>query len=413
MMISAQVVAKVVLVTCVISCLLGDAVSYYCPSITAVVKSCRCELPPANIFNFNRDLDDVTINCRGSEVTDEKLDHFSEALIKLNGCANAANGEVDDAINDVTSNALNTTGHNQKLNLLEPRCDVAKLVLNATSIVTLKPRCFNAHRIKELILLDNDNLNHISTDFLTNSKDHLTHLTIKYAMVKQQDIFNFLNTFTNLITVTLRVDGITSLHRSLFTPKSVAKITELDLADNMITKIEDYTFMDFRSLRKLNLSGNNLHSISANAFTLDLPQRNVINKKLLLDLSRNRISSAFVAYNCFDKFYRPTFIDLAANLLSSFGPEPFQDFLFSDHRNAINVALNPIVCDESVKWLLKHVHYLNYSRGGQDDDVNVAYRVVEVDGMTYLYDREPNDYSYYKVRHLICEDGRNVFERVE
>jgi hypothetical protein len=143
--------------------------------------------------------------------------------------------------------------------------------------------------------------------------------------------------------------------------------------------------------------------------TFDLPLVRTLNAKLHIDLSKNRISSARIDFNALSNFERPVWLNLSANYLSSLPEAPFKTFLFSDFRNVLAIKDNPIVCDEHTKWIHDHVQYLNYSRGGSDEDVNVRFRTEVVDEVTYFYERTKADYSFYKIREMTCQDNANIF----
>src|SRR6185437_7361034 len=95
----------------------------------------------------------------------------------------------------------------------------------------------------------------------------------------------------------------------------------------------------------------------------------------------------------FSSFLRPTNIDLSFNNLHSLPEKPFKTFLFLDSKNTIDVKGNPFVCDDETNWIMKHILYLNYTRGGIDEDVNTEYRTELVGDLTFLYERTKPDYS--------------------
>ncbi|KAI1292223.1 Immunoglobulin superfamily member 10 [Halotydeus destructor] len=355
---------------------------------------------PFMYFQRSPQEDESVVTCQGDQISETQVSTFTATIMAANGCP-----EESDLINEVNDSlALPISGG-------KPLCQLSKIVLNSTSIRSINGSQFHRFHFQDLIITNNYNLDLIESTAFKGSREALRKLDLRYSSLTPQAAIDFVRTFSNLEELILQVDDLRRLKRTYFQGQVLAKLQILDLRGNMISSIDDFAFFDLVNLRQLKLSENNLHTLSPSVFTFDLPPTRLSSTKLHLLLAHNRLSSAQVAPLALGHFKRPIWLDLSHNLLSSLPKEPFLTFLYADHRNVINFDGNPLICDQQLSWISQHVRYLNYSRGGLDDDVNTVYRVELVNGMTYLHKRTYPDYTYYKIRDALCEDGANVFSK--
>ena len=91
----------------------------------------------------------------------------------------------------------------------------------------------------------------------------------------------FLKHYPNLKAIVVRKNGLKSLSKSGDDYQPFFSLVHVDLSDNQLHVLHPYVFAGFPALKTLNMSGNVLHTISSNAFTLPALQT--------LDLSRNQL----------------------------------------------------------------------------------------------------------------------------
>ena len=91
----------------------------------------------------------------------------------------------------------------------------------------------------------------------------------------------FLKHYPNLKFLSLRRNMLRAISKSTEDYQPFANLVHMDLSDNSMHVIHPYVFSGFPSLKMLNLSGNVLHTISANAFTLPALET--------LDLAHNQL----------------------------------------------------------------------------------------------------------------------------
>lgn len=394
--------------------LISCALSLECP-VSSARSNCDCVTPKrSGFFSFQSDDDAKIISCHGEAATDDVIRDFGQRLSRLNFCGETRKDELE-LVNELEESfglRDNTKTTSVPISLvIERHCVVSKVIINETSLTLLNETIFGDFEARHLVITDNYKLTSIETSAFNQSKTSLLKLEISQSPVGE-DAFSFAGSFVNLEELKLQLEGLYAIRRDTFDNRAFGKLKALDLRDNLISSIDDFSFFGMKNLRSLTLSGNNLHSISANMFSFAFPTESSANAKLFIHLDRNRLSSARIHEKAFATFLRPVWLNLSHNTLSTLDEATFGTFLFSDSRNVLDVQGNPLVCDSNANWILKHISYLNYSRGGEDEDVNTGFRVEIVGEMTFLYERKKPDYSYYKIRDMLCEDKRNIFARV-
>merc|ERR1711894_809646 len=91
----------------------------------------------------------------------------------------------------------------------------------------------------------------------------------------------FLKSFSKLKFLSLKKNLLRAISKSTEDYQPFFNLLYMDLSDNSMHVIHPYVFSGFPSLKVLNLSGNVLHTISMNAFSLPALET--------LDLSNNQL----------------------------------------------------------------------------------------------------------------------------
>lgn len=387
--------------------------AFSCPDLGTNVTKCSCSLEKgSSIFASSPESKGFT-SCIGETVNDVLLLRYSEVTSTSNKhCRDTSNSfspEDENELYDRSSSAVSRF-KDHKANVLSPKyCSISKLILNRTQITNLNGSLFSNFILHEIQLVHNYQLENIDPHAFNLSKTTLKRIDISYSKVSGFRVINWAAGFENLLSLKILVENLDSIDKNTFGRFRFKKLQELDLSDNLISRISDYAFFDMVELKALKLNGNNLHTIPPQMLSFGPPPTKMTNVKLLIDMSKNHISADLIDPRCFSSFLRPVNLDLSHNTLHTLPEKPFKTFLFSDYRNTIDLKGNPFICDESNGWILKHILYMNYSRGGTDEDINPEFRTEIVGDLTFLYERTKPDYSYYKIRDFICENNHNIF----
>lgn len=407
------------LVLFILSILIHESYGFSCPQMShsSTPIKCSCDLKKDGSVVFSPEPESKgAIACSGDTVDDEALSKYSEYIIGTNALCHDPLNDGPDLENEVYRKR--STSHERSkdksgsigTNWSPARfCQLQKLTLNKTSVHMFNDTLFSNAYVTELRLIHNYQLEHLSVFSLNMSRSSLRVFEVMYAKISSNDVINFAVMFENLEEFKMLLGNLESIDKNSFGRGNFRNLLTLDLSDNLISKIADHSFYDMISLKTLKLSNNNLHQVSQNMLTFAPPTYKFVNQKIHIMLDKNHVSTDLTDPKSLSSFLRPVTLDLSNNLLNSLPERPFKTFLFSDHRNSIDIKSNPLICDETNGWILKHVSYMNYSRGGSDDDVNPDYRTEVLGDLTFLYERSQPDYSYYKIRDFICENGSNIF----
>lgn len=123
---------------------------------------------------------------------------------------------------------------------------------------------------------------------------------------------NISENFANLVIYEAVNCSIKSLNEFNF--KNLHKLTNLNLAGNLLTEISSKVFLDLKKLKKLTLNHNFLTKIGALGSLVSLTT---------LDMSFNRFED--LRLNTFAKLYELRNLSLSDNRFSFFGDEHFKD----------------------------------------------------------------------------------------
>jgi hypothetical protein len=358
------------------------------------------------------------VACQGTSVDEVFLNDYSSILIETNPLCQDDRGSWDSpssTMNEVTPGRETRDPKIKERPLTlgsyaPSQCTLSKLILNRTAITSLNETHFPNVYIDELRLLHNLDLQNIEANTFNLSRSCLKTLEISQSFkISVRHAISFASDFVQLEKLKLLL-GIEVIDKFTFGRYTFASLRELDLSDNGISKVLDFAFYEMPNLKTLKLSGNNIHMIPPQMLTLAPPSSKLTNVKFHVMLDHNKLSSDLIDPKSLSSFLRPVTLDLSYNNLHSLTEKPFKTFLFLDPKNVVDVKGNPVVCESSeTSWIHQHVFYLNYSRGGVDDDVNPDFRTEIIDGLTFLYERTKPDYSFYKIRDMICHNGTNVF----
>lgn len=161
------------------------------------------------------------------------------------------------------------------------------------------------------------------------SNNRITELT-DYSFVK----------YESLEILYLRNNTLSRLEPQVF--NRLRKLRFLDLSYNNMDKIPSQSFGELRALLTLSLRGNRITSIPANSF------KNV-SKLTILYLAGNHI--AFIHPRAFNELFNLQQLELQNNALSFLNGTVFRDF--SSELKEIKLFNNPWYCDCNLRWLLQ------------------------------------------------------------
>ena len=388
-----------------------------CPDLKTPKCTCETLTPKAGSSFSGVNEERGIITCQGNTVDEIFLNDYSSILIESNPFCQ------DDRSWDVPSLSLNevSPGRETRDPKIKERplaigsygpsqCSLSKLVINRTAITSLNETHFPNLYIDELRLIHNLELQAIEASVFNLSRTTLRTLEISQSFkVSVRHVISFASDFRRLEKLKLLL-GIEVIDKFTFGRYTFSGLKELDLSNNGISKILDYAFYEMPNLKLLKLSGNNIHMIPPQMLTLAPPSAKLTNVKFSVQLDHNHLSTDMIDVKSLSSFLRPVSLDLSFNNLHTLPEKPFRTFLYMDSKNFVDVKGNPFVCDSSeISWIQKHVHYLNYSRGGLDDDVNTEFSEEGSNGELIFFARVKPDYSYYKIRDMICQNNSNVF----
>lgn len=405
-MVKPQVPALLVLVFSFVSVL-----SFRCPDLKT--PKCSCEVLKSKNVYIVANEDKGIISCSGTAADDVFIDDYSHIVGESNAfCQDDQTFEKNNEIEGESRRRRTTSRLKDRtlgLGSLGPaQCTLSRFILNRTSVRVVNESLFSSVYMEEIRLVHNLHLESMDLFAFNLSRKSLKTLEISHAKLPPRETISFASYFEQLEVLKLAL-GIEALDKFTFGRGEFRNLKELDLSENQISKIADFSFFELPNLRVLRLSRNNLHSVSMQMLTLAPPAAKFAHSKLQLQLDHNRLSSDLIDSRALTTFLRPITLDMSFNNLHTLPEKPFKTFLFSDPRNTIEVKGNPFLCEEDTKWINKHVLYLNYSRGGTDEDVNTEYRTEIIGDLTFLYERTKPDYSFYKIRDMICENNRSIF----
>ncbi|KAL4230930.1 hypothetical protein ACF0H5_011304 [Mactra antiquata] len=171
-----------------------------------------------------------------------------------------------------------------------------------------------------------------------NLPHNIRVLDLSNNLITQLTDYSFLK-YESLEILYLRNNTLSSLEYQVF--NGLRKLLYLDLSINNLDQIPSQTFSDIKGLLTMSLSGNRITSILPYAF------RNV-SKLTNLYLSGNHIQSIHPLG--FNGLYRLQQLDLQNNALSTLNGTAFT--YFSSELKEIKLFDNPWYCDCNLRWMI-------------------------------------------------------------
>uniref|UniRef100_A0A3Q3FNM8 Toll-like receptor 22 n=1 Tax=Labrus bergylta TaxID=56723 RepID=A0A3Q3FNM8_9LABR len=166
--------------------------------------------------------------------------------------------------------------------------------------------------------LDVSGLQLVSDDWKTFLESFNSSLTILRMNQMKHDLTELISiscTIPTITTLQLRQNKLSIIHSNLFS--LCIHLTELDLSDNSIQKIQDEAFMSLKGLRDLSLGRNKLPSVPAATRNLKILSK--------LDLSTNKISS--LGCNDFANLTKLRQLNLYQNPIPALNEFAFKDLI--------------------------------------------------------------------------------------
>ncbi len=171
------------------------------------------------------------------------------------------------------------------------------------------------------------------------------------------ELFNSLSYLKNIEWIDLYTRNITRIPKNAFKDvngrqtklKQIGIYSKNEKLFKAIKSIEDNPFYYLNNLTDIHLFGNELDSISKQAFDFELSSEN----KLNIGLENNHLNDSSLAVGLFLNSKRPLSIDLSHNRLTLLKEEVFSPVLLSNHNNSIDLTGNQLICDCRIYWLIK------------------------------------------------------------
>lgn len=139
----------------------------------------------------------------------------------------------------------------------------------------------------------------------------LKHINLSYSKIAKIADFTF--GLSTLLDINLSGNNLTSLTASVF--DGAVNLLSIDLSHNQIKNLQPETFMNMRSLRELNLSFNELHNNTFNRNGVDWID--TIESLKVLDLSHNNIFYIDVMpYQAFSGLVNLSTLNLKSNQIT-------------------------------------------------------------------------------------------------
>ncbi|XP_060920746.1 toll-like receptor 13 [Labrus mixtus] len=176
----------------------------------------------------------------------------------------------------------------------------------------------NTTFLSRVSTLDISGLQLVSDDWKTFLETFNSSLKILRMNQMKHDLTELISiscTIPTITTLQLRQNKLSTIHSDLFSP--CIHVTELDLSDNSIQKIQDEAFVSLKGLRDLSLGRNKLPSVPAATRNLKILSK--------LDLSTNKISS--LGCNDFANLTKLRQLNLYQNPIPTLNEFVFKDLI--------------------------------------------------------------------------------------
>jgi hypothetical protein len=238
--------------------------------------------------------------------------------------------------------------------------------LSNTVITEIEENTFFEVTFDEILIYNATNLKSINSHAFTSTNLVTKNFTLDNVPIVNSppnyDVFLVLSSFINLEHLKLVGTKISEIPSYAFRPiiGVQTKLSGIDLRNNEIEKIGNYSFYDLKNLTFLSFYQNPLKLISMNSFNF----KNFSNQTLSLYLDRiNTLSGSSFTINSLSNIKRPTIIYLDRDPNLKFIDETiFLPFFESDPKNKIALFYAntmTIDCDDCRShWLVKESKYL-------------------------------------------------------
>lgn len=224
-------------------------------------------------------------------------------------------------------------------------------------ITTIDDNLYNLNdntTIRKILRCSNVTLQSINNDYLTNTPNVFTELTLTNILNSNDNELLLKNeSSTELLSWTDSRVQQTQFDSLLLPAKRFIRLRKLDVSDNRIHKIEREHFRKLQTLKQLNLSRNSIDELPQYVFS-DL------HNLLELDLSENRLKSIVAnGFSLFGQLNELIVLDLANNSISDL---PHVAFNGLHQLNRLNLAHNKLfVVPFQVFRVLKNIETIDLS----------------------------------------------------
>jgi Leucine-rich repeat (LRR) protein len=213
-------------------------------------------------------------------------------------------------------------------------------------------------------------------------------ITFDYASIYQLTS-NLLTKLPNLSAISAKKAGIKKINRGLFGAQNGGNLKHLLLSNNVMERVDNFTFMGARQLETLDLSYNMIAILESDAFK-GLHELSILNlaHNLLTQIDTSLFLQTEVLYN----------VDLSENLLVAFNFD-----MFTNIKRYQFVALNNNKITEISASEINHsVVVLDLSSNPlEEKDSTVAlYMLKNVISLRHPSNVNPSSYDYEPILNL-------------
>lgn len=202
-------------------------------------------------------------------------------------------------------------------------------VLNNNGIKRLENNTFKDITFRFVTIIDVQSLQTIDPNAFDGTSEMIEtfEMSGENSLKDMSQLFRVLNSFKNVISMTLNIYGLESL--------------------------PSYAFYGLKRLQDLTLTNTQLSHLSDNCLHFETNS----DQSLIIDLSDNNLTEFSFERNSLLGVKRPLELDLRDNKLTFLEKNIFKPFLLSDINNAINLSANPLNCSDCrLQWLVEDKH---------------------------------------------------------
>ena len=219
-------------------------------------------------------------------------------------------------------------------------------------------RSYNDLKFETIDLRNNKNLKYIGT--LHDYRDYDGKISVQSflasncSLIENKEIAGKRFSINGLLVIGRELEHLDLSHNYITEIEAGygrwPSLKTLNLSWNQITDLGKQWFEHIPNVDVIDLSHNYIQNLLDEAFTINNPDPNKIEKEILIDLSHNRLSEDSRFYNTiFENLKRPSKFNLQHNDFHSL-PEIFAKVL-NKRGYSIDMGNNQLICDCKSEWI--------------------------------------------------------------